>query len=357
MGNKHCRLCVSSSSPPIQRKSGLDKLAYRQVSEAVAIDGIKQDNNNDASTSPSNLQHISDRERVEDWDENLTPSDHAKAQSIFIQKSHTESGGQKRSGNHISPGSALRNRRSSCSTVYIDDSTVSQPNIKASIKCVALAVFYHIKHPADKEKLTPDIFDEKLHPLTRDHVSSDYSSQEPDHRQIYRFIRTLFNAAQLTAECAIVTLIYVERLLSYAEILLCPANWKRVLLGSILLASKVWDDQAVWNVDYCQILQDVSVDSMNEMERKFLEFINFNINVPSSVYAKYYFDLRTLAEKQSFLLPAELLDKNRARRLEATSRSCEAKFRLTSSERLPRSFSTDHLVASHYSNNTSIVLS
>lgn len=44
-----------------------------------------------------------------------------------------------------------------------------------------------------------------------DPVSSDYNRYNPEHRQIYRFIRTLFNAAQLTAECAIITLVYLER--------------------------------------------------------------------------------------------------------------------------------------------------
>ena len=119
--------------------------------------------------------------------------------------------------------------------------------------------------------------------MQRDGVTSDYNKYDPEHRQIYKFIRTLFNAAQLTAECAIVTLVYIERyetpvsrknifnkinlhfyfrLIKYAEVDIAPGSWKRITLMSILLASKVWDDQAVWNVDYCQILKDLTVEDV-----------------------------------------------------------------------------------------------
>ena len=43
--------------------------------------------------------------------------------------------------------------------------------------------------------------------LQREPVPSNYSKIKPEYRHIYRFMKTLFNAAQLTAECAIITLV------------------------------------------------------------------------------------------------------------------------------------------------------
>uniref|UniRef100_A0A803YGL8 Cyclin Y like 1 n=1 Tax=Meleagris gallopavo TaxID=9103 RepID=A0A803YGL8_MELGA len=264
------------------------------------------------------------------------PSDHPRASTIFLSKSQTDVREKRKSNhiNHVSPGQ-LTKKYSSCSTIFIDDSTVSQPNLRSTIKCVTLAIFYHIKNRA--------LFQ-------REEVPDDYYKHDPDHKHIYRFVRTLFSAAQLTAECAIVTLVYLERLLTYAEIDICPSNWKRIVLGAILLASKVWDDQAVWNVDYCQILKDITVEDMNEMERHFLELLQFNINVPASVYAKYYFDLRSLADDNNLSFLLEPLSKERAQKLEAISRLCEDKYKDLSKAAMRRSFSADNLVGIRRSN-------
>ena len=59
-----------------------------------------------------------------------------------------------------------------------------------------------------------------------------------------------------------------------------------------------------------------SVRSRNELERQFLEMLQFNINVPASVYAKYYFDLRALAGDHSLSFPLQPLSKERATKLE-----------------------------------------
>jgi len=77
---------------------------------------------------------------------------------------------------------------SSCSTIFIDDSTVSQPNLKNTIRAVALAVYFHIKNrnrgingsiypPDEQDDRLVEIFDEKLHPLSVSDHSCDYVSR------------------------------------------------------------------------------------------------------------------------------------------------------------------------------------
>uniref|UniRef100_A0A3B4XAJ2 Cyclin Y n=1 Tax=Seriola lalandi dorsalis TaxID=1841481 RepID=A0A3B4XAJ2_SERLL len=314
--------CCVSSSPKHRRNNHSRLETYRPEPELSRED------------TGCNLQHISDRENIDDLPMEYNPSDHPRASTIFLSKSQTDVREKRKSLyiNHVSP---VRRKYSSCSTIFLDDSTVSQPNLKYTIKCVSLAIYYHIKNRYDK------CFQSFIQ---KSEIPADYDKHDPEQKQIYRFVRTLFSAAQLTAECAIVTLVYLERLLTYAEIDICPANWKRIVLGAILLASKVWDDQAVWNVDYCQILKDITVEDMNELERQFLELLQFNINVPSSVYAKYYFDLRSLAEANNLSFPLEPLSRDKAQKLEAISRLCDDKYKDLRKLAKKRSVSADNLM-------------
>lgn len=310
MGNKNSCCSFSSPSPPARKAKAKDPPVFEEHLP-------------EGELSTNNLQHISEREGDDGAD--ADPSVDPSAATLFLERSKQslDNGmSRKKSSHQIAPQGGLK-KSSSCSTIYLDDSTVSQPNLKNTVKCVSLAIYYHIKNRQSERRI--DIFDERIHPLTRDGVPEDYDRHNPEHRQIYKFVRTLFNAAQLTAECAIITLVYLERLLTYAELDIASCNWKRIVLGAILLASKVWDDQAVWNVDYCQILKDITVEDMNELERQFLEMLQFNINVPSSVYAKYYFDLRSLAEANDLSFPTEPLSRERAQKLEAMSRVMQDK--------------------------------
>ncbi|XP_016052201.1 PREDICTED: cyclin-Y-like protein 1 isoform X3 [Miniopterus natalensis] len=300
MGNTLTCCVKPSASPNMGRRSRPAEPDYEsEVYEAAAGDTVAVAPS-PAALEPAeldfgtgeghHLQHISDREMPDELALESNPSDHPRASTIFLNKSQTDVR-EKRKNNYVN-------------------------------HC--------------------DLSDILPHKEQRETVPEEHFKHDPEHKFIYRFVRTLFSAAQLTAECAIVTLVYLERLLTYAEIDICPTNWKRIVLGAVLLASKVWDDQAVWNVDYCQILKDITVEDMNEMEKHFLELLQFNINVPASVYAKYYFDLRSLADDNDLPFVFAPLSRERAQNLEAISRLCEDKDLCRAA--LRRSLSADNFI-------------
>lgn len=74
--------------------------------------------------------------------------------------------------------------------------------------------------------------------------------------EIYEFIKTLFNKAQLSSECSLVCLIYVERLMETAHVPLLAGTWKPVLLCGLLLASKVRFGVCMWLFFFLCLLVD-----------------------------------------------------------------------------------------------------
>eukprot|EP00040_Diaphanoeca_grandis_P014458 m.73374 g.73374 ORF g.73374 m.73374 type:complete len:402 (-) comp24551_c0_seq1:336-1541(-) len=279
-----------------------------------------------------NLQHISDRENLDHREHmvkrELIPKSAASSptpghrQRLISNNSTSSLFGNNRVSSVGSDTEDVPLRRSNSTGTLFVDSTVSQPNKDHTLGCVALAIHFIILdgHEQADPLLYSDQFDEMMHPLTDDVVPETYATDIPEIDDIVDFMNRLFEAAALSAECGIVTLVYINRAIQYTNLAMHASNWKRVLLGCILMASKVWDDQAVWNVDYCSILPKIEVDDMNDLERTLLEMLQFNINVDSSVYTKYYFELRSLAEQADRPFPLERMSTSRASKLEATSK-------------------------------------
>ncbi|KAI9350587.1 hypothetical protein DFJ73DRAFT_382986 [Zopfochytrium polystomum] len=181
----------------------------------------------------------------------------------------------------------------SCSTLFID-STLTNADLQQTLKCVGIAVVSSIRRTIESGSLrTDDILSESLHPISR-HIQ--FHHRIPTESDVYKFLECIFRAADLTVECAVIMLIYVERMLLNTNITLHSCNWALSVLGGLILASKVWDDHAVWNVDFCQIFPEVDVASLNELERWFLRAIRYNVSVKASTYARYYFELRDLSD-------------------------------------------------------------
>ncbi|RKO94958.1 hypothetical protein CAUPRSCDRAFT_13225 [Caulochytrium protostelioides] len=89
-----------------------------------------------------------------------------------------------------------------------------------------------------------ELLSEDRHPLPNGLV---YGDRVPTPSEILNVLFRLFKAADLTADVGIITLIYLERLVERAQLRLRPRTWLRALLICVITASKVWDDNAVWN--------------------------------------------------------------------------------------------------------------
>ena len=79
-------------------------------------------------------------------------------------------------------------------------------------------------------------------------------------------MRKIFGTMQLATECIIVTLIYLEKLMTTSKIEIRYSNWRPLLFTAILLASKFWEDICFWIIDYFEALHIYPLKSINRME-------------------------------------------------------------------------------------------
>ena len=84
----------------------------------------------------------------------------------------------------------------------------------------------------------------------------------------------------------------------------------------MVVAQKVWDDKSLLNVDFSLICSNYSLQDINQLEKKFLEMIQYNVSISASLYASYYFELRTLCEKAERQFSLKPLSEEQQRELE-----------------------------------------
>lgn len=122
----------------------------------------------------------------------------------------------------------------------------------------------------------------------------------PSVADIFAFAWNLHTKAALTPEVCIVCLVYIERAMELGGLKLRAWNWRPMLLCGMLLASKVWQDLATWNIEFAEVYPQFGQEGVNAMESTFVNAMKFDLYIASSVYAKYNFALRALTEQSNF---------------------------------------------------------
>lgn len=100
-------------------------------------------------------------------------------------------------------------------------------------------------------------------------------------------------------------------------------NWRPIVLVSLMVGQKVWDDKYLSNADFSYIFPFFDTTQLNLLEMKFLEMIQYNVYVKESMYTKFYLELKSLINEE---IPLKPLDNFTMRKLESQSKSIEDDF-------------------------------
>ena len=95
----------------------------------------------------------------------------------------------------------------------------------------------------------------------------------------------MYECARFPSECLIVSLVYIERLVATSEVPILCTSWRPILLAGLILAQKVWDDRSLHNVDFSFFCPMFTLKEINHLEKKFLELIDYDVSVSSSLCA------------------------------------------------------------------------
>ena len=234
-------------------------------------------------------------------------------------------------------------RRNSTGTIFIE-STMSQQDNNATIKAVCAVIRQHMIEAARSTvdpgpeysvfKDPPELsnFDSPASRSLNAQSKRDQGSNViPSLQKVEEFFVNIFSKSQLEGECIIMALIYCERLVRKTKGRFCIRhdNWRSTLFACLVMASKVWDDLSMWNVDFSNILPTFTLQKINDLELKLLEELGFIIRVSAGEYAKYYFHLRSLMGKLGLQSYDEArsrvpLDVKGARKLQLSTEKYEA---------------------------------
>jgi len=140
----------------------------------------------------------------------------------------------------------------------------------------------------------------KVHPyFCEEHYTGKEVKEIPSVKTIYNFFKEIFQTGQFSSECCVIMIIYINRLNGVTSLPLTQSNLKPVSVSALVLAQKVWDDTPLINADFSVLYPALRPKDVNNLERRFLELLDFKLSISPSLYAQYFYELRSICEEHS----------------------------------------------------------
>lgn len=196
----------------------------------------------------------------------------------------------------VSPDIGPRRIRMNSTHTILAKSSISQPNVEEILRAVSVVISLHMcENPPNA---APSSDANRRLAMFNEVTSPEYLPPPPV-GYIFKFLKVIFDCAQFSVECLILALIFVNRLIGKSGLALDAKNWRLVVVISLIVAQKVWDDRSLINAQFAMICPMFSLDKLNLLEQVYLRALQFDISVSPHLYAKYYFELRTLSADHS----------------------------------------------------------
>ncbi|KAL1522047.1 hypothetical protein AB1Y20_021692 [Prymnesium parvum] len=127
----------------------------------------------------------------------------------------------------------------------------------------------------------------------------DQSWTMPSEDDIRLVLTELHRVARFSTGCLIVALIYIERLRRTSNAHVLVSTWQPMLLISVIVAQKVYEDRTQPNANFAKIRPDLTSAQLHQLEFEFLTLIDYNVGVRAAVYTEWYFKVCSLCERNS----------------------------------------------------------
>ena len=114
-----------------------------------------------------------------------------------------------------------------------------------------------------------------------------FTALSPPNISIRDYLERLYKYSKCSVECLVLALIYIDRFIQSSNITVNSLTIHRILLTSVVLAAKTFDDNFYTNTHYAKV-GGIPVEELNCLELDFLFNINFSLYVSCEDYQRYH---------------------------------------------------------------------
>lgn len=119
---------------------------------------------------------------------------------------------------------------------------------------------------------------------------------------VQAYLERIAKYANCSGECFVLALVYIDRLIQRNNFIINSLNVHRIVITSVMLGAKFFDDHYYNNTYYAKI-GGVPRNEMNLLELEFLFLINFSLYLDPDEYRKYHDELRSEHTRAAMLTP------------------------------------------------------